>query len=96
MIDDLFSLIERVENITVDQKARETLLRTYLSDVYLKEEFQDLKVVAVKKSLPPPDNSARLTEELTQQQAEIRKIFERRMKSIIQNFLQWLQEENRH
>lgn len=80
----MFSLIERVENITVDTKTRESLLRTYLSDVYLKDEFEDLKIPPVKKALPPPDISSKIAEELDQQQADIRMIFERRKMGLLE------------
>ena len=74
-VDDLFALIERVENIKIGAATRESLLKIYLSEVYLKDEFDQNKTAPVKKSALLHDAGHKLEDDCLQQQAELKRLF---------------------
>jgi hypothetical protein len=70
-------LVERVENVKVDEKTRESLFKTYLADVYLNDQFSKENKDDKKKPLPPAEPIAKLDEYIQHQQSEIRRLFEK-------------------
>lgn len=50
-IKKLYAIIERVESVTLDQATKDHHLKIYLSEVYLKDQFEDLKAAPTKKVL---------------------------------------------
>ena len=70
-IDRLVQVLEEVEGVKLDEQAKTRHIQTYLSEVYLKSHFEEIKRDTMKSRPPPRDPEL---EKLTKQNLKKEKI----------------------